>query len=285
MHRIPSSITEKHRMSARRSVDRPPAQMPFPHFLISGIRINAVTLNDTISIIDQWIKENHRSYVVLTGAHGVTEMYRDEWLKRINNAAGLVTPDGMSVVWVARFRGFRSIEKVCASNIMLSTFAVSVERGYRHFFYGGAEGVADLLADKLKQEHPGFEVVGTWCPPFRALTETEIVEVSDYINAAKPDIVWCGLGCPKQERWMARFRPLLTAPVLIGVGAGYDFLSGQKPLAPLWVHKSGFEWLFRLLSEPRRLWPRYSRVIPGFIFLVLAESLGSIWRRQNTREM
>ncbi len=245
-----------------------------PQFTIGGVRIDAVSLTDTISVIDHWIKTRNKDYIVLTGAHGVIEMRHDEQLKLINNLAGLVTPDGMSVVWVGKSRGFSTIEKVCASNIMLSTFKEGVAKGYRHFFYGGAEGVAELLAARLRQKHPGFDVAGTYCPPFRQLTDAEISKTANNINSTNPDIVWCGLGCPKQERWMARFRPLLNAPVLIGVGAGFDFLSGGKPLVPNWVHRSGFEWLFRVLSEPRRLGPRYARVIPGFIYIALAEAWG-----------
>jgi N-acetylglucosaminyldiphosphoundecaprenol N-acetyl-beta-D-mannosaminyltransferase len=252
----------------------------FP-FYIGGVRIDPITLADTILTIDSWIKGKNKAYIVLTGAHGVMEMQQDEHLRQINNAADLVTPDGMSVVWVGKSRGYTAIEKVCASNIMMSTFAESVTRGYRHYFYGGDEGVADLLAYKLMQKYPGFEVAGTFCPPFRQLTEAEISDIANAINRANPDIVWCSLGCPKQEKWMARFRPLLDAPVLIGVGAGFDFLTGRKPIAPHWVHKSGFEWLFRLLSEPRRLWPRYSRVVPGFIFLVLAELLNFKHKRDS----
>lgn len=242
-------------------------------FEIAGVEIDAIRLRDAIETIDRWIREGRRDYVVLTGAHGVVEMQADPELRRINNQAGLVAPDGMPVVWLGRAAGHRGIEKVYAPTIMNAEFASSVERGHSHYLYGGAPGVADELARRLERRHPGVRIVGTCCPPFRPLTAVEVAEVAAAINASGADVVWCGLGCPKQERWMAQFRPLLRAPVLIGVGGGFDFLAGVKPLAPAWLQRSGFEWLFRLATEPRRLWPRYSRVVPKFLYYAARDVL------------
>lgn len=247
--------------------------MTIPSFEIGRVRINAVRVADAVAVIDSWIRDHRRDYVVLTGAHGIVEMQVDEELRAINNAAGLVTPDGMPVVWIARWRGVGPIEKVYAPDLMRAVFSRGLERGYRHFLYGGGEGVADCLAQGLRDRYPGILVAGTNCPPFRTLSDDEVVRVAQTINDSGADIVWVGLGCPKQERWMARFRPLLDAPALVGVGAGFDFLSGSKPEAPVWLKYSGLEWLFRLASEPRRLWPRYSRVVPGMLRLALTEEL------------
>jgi N-acetylglucosaminyldiphosphoundecaprenol N-acetyl-beta-D-mannosaminyltransferase len=245
-----------------------------PEFLVAGARIHAIRVPDAVSVMDEWISTKRLDYIVLTGAHGIVEMQSDPKLLEINNRAGLTTPDGMPVVWLGRLKGHRNIEKVYAPDIMEETFRVGVSRGYRHFLYGGNEGVADELSRKLQERYPGIQVVGTFCPPFQPLTESEAVRIAGLINGADPHIVWVGLGCPKQDHWMHRFRPLLRAPVLIGVGAGFDFLSGRKPLAPRWIQRSGFEWLYRMLSEPRRLWPRYSRVVPRFLYLVLLDWLG-----------
>ena len=252
-----------------------PVAAVFPFFLVAGVRIHAIRVADVVSTIDQWIAARHPDYIVLTGAHGVVEMQSDRELLEINNRAGLTTPDGMPVVWLGRLRGHRNIEKVYAPDIMTATFGFGVSRGYRHFLYGGQEGVAEELARTLRQRWPGIQVVGTYCPPFHPLDEREVGEIARMIEAADPDIVWVGIGCPKQERWMQRFRPLLRAPVLVGVGAGFDFLSGRKPLAPRWIQKSGFEWFYRMLSEPRRLGPRYSRVVPLFLYFALRDWLGS----------
>jgi N-acetylglucosaminyldiphosphoundecaprenol N-acetyl-beta-D-mannosaminyltransferase len=245
--------------------------MSLPEFFVSGVRIHAIRVADAVSTIDDWISRKHQDYVVLTGAHGVVEMQSDAALREINNRAGLTTPDGMSVVWVGRLRGQRNIEKVYAPDIMHETFQFGVARGYRHFLYGGNDGVAQALKEKLEERYPGIQVVGTYTPPFRALTDAETSEVIRAIDSVETDIVWCGLGCPKQERWMRDFRPKLKAPVLIGVGAGFDFLSGKKPLAPRWIQRSGFEWFYRMLSEPRRLWPRYSRVVPKFVYYAMRD--------------
>lgn len=245
----------------------------FPEFFVAGVRIHAIRVADVVSTIDTWIARSHADYIVLTGAHGVVEMQSDDELRDINNRAGLTTPDGMPVVWFAKLKGHKNIEKVYAPDVMVETFQFGLTEGYRHFLYGGEEGVADELARRLRERYPGIRIVGTYCPPFRPLDDREVGQIVRVINDADPHIVWVGIGCPKQERWMQRFRPLLRAPVLIGVGAGFDFLSGRKPLAPRWVQHSGFEWLYRLLSEPRRLWPRYARVVPLFLYVAMRDLL------------
>ena len=238
------------------------------------VNISAINMNQALEVIDGWIKNGHREYVVLTGAHGVIEMQDDRKLRDINNTAGMVTPDGMPNVWIGKLKGHRHVEKVYAPTLMMETFHLGKKQRYRHFLYGGKEGVAQILADHIKSRYPGNEVVGTYCPPFRPLTENEKQTISSEINNINPDIVWVGLGCPKQEFWMAEFRPLLEASVLIGVGAGFDFLAGERPLAPKWIQNSGFEWLYRLLSDPRHLWRRYVRIVPRFILLNILELIG-----------
>jgi N-acetylglucosaminyldiphosphoundecaprenol N-acetyl-beta-D-mannosaminyltransferase len=244
-----------------------------PSYEVLGVRIHAVDAGSAAEVILRWVADGHREYVVLTGAHGVVEMQNDPELRAINNAAGMTTPDGMPVVWLGRRHGFRHVRKVAAPDLMEAVFDQGADRGVRHFFYGGGEGVADLLVERLRERWPKLVVAGVMTPPFRELREDEVAETARILDEARPDIVWCGLGCPKQERWMARFRPLLRAPVLVGVGAGFDHLAGIKPLAPEWRRHSGFEWLQRLVSEPRRLWPRYSRVVPRFLWGVMREEL------------
>jgi len=146
-----------------------------------------------------------------------------------------------------------------------------------------AYALEEVLAEKLRARFPGIQIAGTVCPPFRPLTEEESRDLVARIDGSRADIVWCGLGCPKQERWMAAFRPRLEAPILCGVGAGFDFLADRKPLAPTWIQRSGFEWLFRLASEPRRLWPRYSRIVPRFIGAIARDELGRLAGRARRR--
>jgi len=241
---------------------------------ILGVGVSAINMATALEIIEGWIARRESHYVCVTGVHGVMESRRDESLRRIHDQAGLVTPDGMPLVWLSRLRGFHQVDRVYGPDLMLALCERSVDLGYRHFFYGGAEGVPEQLAAVLQGRFPGLRVVGTYSPPFRPLTPEEDREMVRMINGANPDIVWVGLSTPKQERWMAEHVGRLTAPVLIGVGAAFDFHTGRKPQAPRWMQRAGLEWLFRLLTEPRRLWRRYLINNPLFIALVVLEMLG-----------
>lgn len=242
-------------------------------FEVSGVKVDAVTLRGTVDQMHAWIRDGRREYIVVAGAHGVVEMQTDDTLRAINNRAGITTPDGMPLVWIGRARGFTKLERVYGPDIMQLEFALSAARGHKHFFYGGAPGVADQLAHRLTTMFPGLQIVGSYSPPFRPLSEAEAEDVTSRINTSRADIVWCGLGCPKQEKWMAEFRPRLNASVLIGVGAAFDFLSGEKPQAPAWIQTSGLEWAYRALSEPRRLGRRYARIVPSFLFYAARDAI------------
>lgn len=245
-----------------------------PSVDVLGVRVSVLNMNHALDILDRWITEGHREYVCVTGVHGVMESRRDEALRRIHNDAGLVTADGMPLVWWSRLQGWRHARRVYGPDLLLACCERSLTTGYRHFFYGGGEGVADLLARRLSRRFPGLAVAGTYTPPFRALTPQEDEDVVNRINDAAPDIVWVGLSTPKQEYWMAQHVDRLQVPALIGVGAAFDFHAGLKPQAPRWMQHSGLEWLFRLGTEPRRLWKRYLVNNPAFLWLALQE----FWR-------
>ena len=243
--------------------------------VVLGVGVSAIDMDDAVAAIDRWIVNKTPNYVCITGVHGVMEAQSDPQLRAIHNRAGLVTPDGMPLVWLGRRLGFSRMRRVYGPDLMRTITALSPSRRYRHFFYGGAPGVAEELAAKLRRDHPGLDIAGALCPPFRSLTPDEDADIVDRINAAAPDIVWVGLSTPKQEYWMASHINRLKAPVLIGVGAAFDFLAGAKRQAPPWMQRNGLEWLFRLVTEPRRLWRRYLRIVPGFIFLIGAGTLKS----------
>jgi len=245
-----------------------------PRVNILGVGISAINMAMALEIIEGWIARREPHYVCVTGVHGVMESQRDRQLRRIHNQAGLVTPDGMPLVWLSWLKGHRHVDRVYGPDLMLAFCERSVTRGYRHFFYGGAEGVPEQLAANLRRRFPGLKVVGIYSPPFRPLTPEEDEQVVQMINQAAPDIVWVGLSTPKQERWMAAHVGRVKAPVLIGVGAAFDFLAGRKRQAPRWMQRSGLEWLFRLLTEPRRLWKRYLINNPLFVLLVLVQAMG-----------
>jgi N-acetylglucosaminyldiphosphoundecaprenol N-acetyl-beta-D-mannosaminyltransferase len=210
-----------------------------PRVDILGVNVSAVNMAQALATIEDWIATGEKNYVCVTGVHGVMESQRDEALRRIHNAAGLVTPDGMPLVWISRLRGYRHVERVYGPDLLQELCKCSAARGYRNYFYGGDTGVPELLAEKLRERFSGLKVVGSFSPPFRELTPDEDAEVVQAINRARPDIVWIGLSTPKQEKWMAMHLRSLSAPVLIGVGAAFDFHAGLKKQAPRWMQRSG----------------------------------------------
>jgi N-acetylglucosaminyldiphosphoundecaprenol N-acetyl-beta-D-mannosaminyltransferase len=244
-----------------------------PRASILGVGIDAVDMARTLEVIDSWLREGRRNYVCLAPAHSVMACHSDPALRQIFNASGLTTPDGMSIVWILRRRGYHQVDRVYGPDLMLACCEAFLSQSRRHYFYGGEDGVLSALESRLRQRFPGLVVAGSHAPPFRPLTDDEDRQVVTEINRLRADIVWVGIGSPKQERWMAEHLGRLEAPVMIGVGATFDFLAGSKPHAPRWIQRSGLEWLFRLATEPRRLWPRYRRY-PLFVLLVLAQELG-----------
>ncbi len=240
---------------------------------ILGVGISAINMGQTLAAFDEWIRNKSQRYVCVTPAHAVMDCYRDPALRRIFNASGLTTPDGMAIVWLLRLRGQQGVSRVYGPDLMLNICGLSVEKGWRHFLYGGEPGVAECLKSKLEAEYQGIQIAGIYSPPFRRLTEEEESELIHSINSARADIVWVGISSPKQERWMSEHLGIVGASVMVGVGAAFDFLSGRKPQAPRWAQRLGLEWAFRLFTEPKRLWPRYSQY-PLFVLLVLAQFLG-----------
>lgn len=241
---------------------------------ILGVNVSAVNMEQAVRRIEGWIALRECNYVCITGVHGVMESQRQPELKQIHNRAGMVTPDGMPMVWVNRLRGNSHVSRVYGPDLMLEVCRRSVEKGYKHFLYGGGDGVAELLKSKLQEKCPGLQIVGTYTPPFRPLTEQEDQQVCRMINDSQADIVWVGLSTPKQEYWMSRHLGKLRAPIMIGVGAAFDFHAGLKKQAPRWIQQSGLEWFFRLCTEPRRLWKRYLLNNPAFVFHLLLQSTG-----------
>ena len=242
---------------------------------ILGVCVSAINMEDAVALIEHRIATRTPTFVCITSVHGIIESLGHPRLRKIHNDAGLVTPDGMPQVWMSRWLGFDRTRRVYGPDLdlMRTLSALSVSRGYRHFYYGGDHGVADRLKQTLIRSYPGLQVVGTLTPPFRPLSPEEDDAVIAQINAAKPDIVWVGLSTPKQEFWMAAHVGRLDAPVLIGVGAAFDFLAGIKKRAPRWIRRSGLAWLFRLLQEPRRLWRRYFTIVPQFAILAWPHAL------------
>jgi len=244
---------------------------------VLGLGISAATRAKALDVIEGCIARRDRQYVCVAASHAVLECHADEDLRRIYNASAMITPDGMPLVWLSRLAGHRDVERVYGPDLMLDVCARSVTTGYRHFLYGfeiDGEDVPSRLASSLRERFPGIRIVGTCAAPQRPLTHEEDVHVSQEIDESGADIVWIGLGTPRQERWAASHVGRLSAPVLIGIGAAFDFHSGRKPQAPAWMRSRGLEWAFRLLSEPHRLWKRYLFGNAKFVVLVLVQLLG-----------
>lgn len=237
--------------------------------------MDAVQIDDVVEQVKKWIHERGGCHsIAATGMHGVVEAQRDPHFKEILNATDLVVPDGTPLVWMGRRQGHDLPRRVYGPDLVLAFCEETQARGYRHFFYGGEPGVADRLADSLKRRFPAMQVAGTYSPPFRPLTEEEDNEIVAMISRAAPDVVWVGLGAPKQERWMHEHRSKLNVPVVVGVGAAFDMISGRRRQAPRWMREHGLEWLFRLFQEPRRLWRRYLIYGTEFVACIVLESLG-----------
>jgi N-acetylglucosaminyldiphosphoundecaprenol N-acetyl-beta-D-mannosaminyltransferase len=241
-----------------------------PRYNVLGVGVSALTLAHARNLVVGVRGTLRRGYVCLGTAHGLTLARADPALRKIFNESWLTTPDGMPLVWL----GPRGVGRVYGPDLMLAVCDAGRGSGLTHYFYGGAPGVAEELKAKLCARFPGLAVVGTFTPPFRPLNEEETAALRADVAHLRPDVIWVGLSTPKQERFMAEHWRTLDAGVLIGVGAAFDFHSGRVRQAPRWIQRSGFEWLFRLCTEPRRLGPRYLKTNPLFVLRVLAQLSG-----------
>jgi N-acetylglucosaminyldiphosphoundecaprenol N-acetyl-beta-D-mannosaminyltransferase len=247
-----------------------------PRVNLLGVGVMPMTMGRAIATLEDWRQLGRRDYVCCVSVHGVVVAQRDATVRDALNKAGMATQDGMPLVWWSRRFGFPQAGRVCGPDLMDAMCAIAAERGHRHYFYGGTPEVLDRLIARLAERHPGFTVVGHRSPPFRALTAEEDAADVAAINATQPDFVWVGLGMPKQEKWMAAHVGRIDAAALLGVGAAFDFHAGTTPRAPLWMQRSGVEWLFRLATEPRRLARRY--LIDNTIFVTHALRQAAGWK-------
>ncbi len=244
-------------------------------FPVLGVQVDAVQIPDVIARMSEWIEQRAAThYITVTGMHGVMEAHQAAKFRAVLEDADMVVPDGMPLVWISRLRGYGLHRRVYGPELMLRFCQETARNGYRHFIYGGDTGVPEQLAARLEAECPGIRIVGMHSPPFRPLTLEEDAAAVNMINRAAPDVLWVGLGTPKQDRWMHEHRDRLRVPVMVGVGAAFDFLASRKKQAPAWMQEHGLEWLFRLLQEPRRLWKRYLVHGPEFVVLSALELLG-----------
>jgi N-acetylglucosaminyldiphosphoundecaprenol N-acetyl-beta-D-mannosaminyltransferase len=249
-----------------RAADAGDPAVPPPTVSVLGVPLALTDYERTMDWMDATIQQRRKGYVCVAATHTVVATQDDPELRAAVTGASLVVPDGQPVVWAMNALGGRLTNRVYGPDLMAKFCERSALTGARMFLYGGRnQGALVQLALNLRRRFPGLQVVGGYSPPFRTLSEEEIDAVVAEINHARADVVWVGIGVPKQEKWMAALRDRLDAPVLVGVGAAFDFHAGLVPQAPAWMQSAGLEWLFRLSKEPRRLWKRYLTYNPRFV--------------------
>lgn len=236
------------------------------HCEILKTNINVTNMSETIKYIGGHLDDLRGKYICVSNVHTTVMSYENEEYRKIQNSAAMALPDGAPLSSYSRRRGYKQAQRVTGPDLMLELFAVSREKGYRHYFYGATEETLQSMRKVIERDYPGMEIAGMYAPPFRTLTPQEDAGIIEKINNSRPDFIWIGLGAPKQEEWMYQHMGQLQG-VLIGVGAGFDYLAGYIKRAPHWMQKMSLEWLYRLLQDPRRLWRRYFTSNVKFICL------------------
>jgi N-acetylglucosaminyldiphosphoundecaprenol N-acetyl-beta-D-mannosaminyltransferase len=244
-----------------------------PAIRILDTRVDMVQMPDVMALMADWIETepDRLHHVVNTGMHGIMEAHKDPAFAAILNSAELLAPDGVLAILVARIHGYLIKKRETGPELLWRFSEAAHRKGYRYFLYGDTIETLELLSAKLTTEFPGLKIVGYQSPPFRHLTPEEDAAMVDSINQAKPDVLWVGLGMPKQEQWIFEHRQALKVPVVVGAGASFKFISGTVRRAPALVCNMGLEWLWRLVQEPQRVWRRVVIDAPQFIALVFIQ--------------
>lgn len=239
---------------------------------ILGVRVNSTNYKDALRSIESWIKNNERKYICVSNVHAIMECQKNPKLLEGVNKAAIITADGMPLVWLSKLDG-RNIQRVYGPTLLEKISRLSEKEGYEIFFLGGIKGISKTLTKNLKTLFPKLKVVGIIETPNLPLSKVEESKIIKTINSSNAKIVFIGMGCPHQEFWMIENRNRLDANLLIGVGAALDFISGRVRQAPIWVRNIGFEWLFRLSQDPKRLWRRYTITNLLFLFKIINQMI------------
>ncbi len=251
----------------RPSTVRPPRSVD-----VLGVQLALTDYREMLDWIDAMVAERTRGYLCACNVHTVMASREDPELRGALESATINVPDGQPLVWALGALGHALPGRVYGPELMSRACERAIDQDHRLYLYGGRnQGALVQLALNLRRRYPGVRIVGGYSPPHRALTFEEEAAIAEEVNQSRADVVWVGIGVPKQEKWMARMRPVLEAPVLVGVGAAFDFHAGLVPQAPSWIQESGLEWAYRLAQEPRRLWRRYLRYNPKFVAAFAAQ--------------
>lgn len=255
---------------------RSPQAEGFPRLPIVGLPVHMVQIPDAVSAMTDWVCVDRKPgrWIVVADMHAVIESHRCLEFRRMLDQADLIVPDGIGLVRVAQFKGAQLRARVAGTDLMKAFFSQTHQMGISHYFMGDTDDTLHHLQSNLRRTYGGLEIAGTCSPPFRALTPAENDIIIECINAANPDVLWVGLGLPKQERWIFEHRHRLNVPLILGVGAAFKFLSGTVKRAPDWIGEMGFEWLWRFAHEPSRLWRRVMIDAPQFMKLAAQDVMG-----------
>lgn len=250
-----------------------------------SVNVHCANYAQVVRHVSEWLEDGVRfpRFIVQTNVSSIVNAKENPYYGQVLEHADLSVPDGMPLVWLLRLKGHPIRDRVYGPDLMLLLCEQAAKKGWRCFLYGGAPGVPEQLKEVLQKRFPGLNVVGVYSPPFRALAPEEDDEICRMINAARPDIVWVGLGSPKQDIWMYEHREKLDVAVMHGVGAAFDFLTGRVKQAPRWMMDAGLEWLFRLFQEPRRLWRRYTVSNLKFIIYLAIDLLHRVFSPTRKR--
>ena len=246
-----------------------------PEVRVLGSRVHLISVSRTVDFMEDWIDtpDGKCRRIVVTGFHGLWEAHKNVRLQSILNSAELWVPDGIAPIWIARLYGHRKAQRAPGAAIMREFFQRASHKGYRSYFYGDTDRTLSALQTTLANQYPRHTIAGAYSPPFRPLSPAEDAEIIERINAARPDVLWVGLGMPKQDVWIYDRLDRLNVPVAIGVGAAFAFVAGTVPRCPEWIGAMGFEWVYRFLKEPKKLWRRDLLDGPRFLFHVGMELL------------
>jgi N-acetylglucosaminyldiphosphoundecaprenol N-acetyl-beta-D-mannosaminyltransferase len=229
-----------------------------------GVNIAAVNMDWLLQFTHNHIKDLSGDYMCVSNVHTTVTSYEDKEYCAVQNGGIMAIPDGGPLSSVGKRRGFKNMQRTTGPSYMGEILKVSVEKGYRHYFYGSTEETLQKLHQTLERDYPGIQIVGMYSPPFHPMTEAEDKDIVKCINEAKPDFLWVGLGAPKQEKWMAAHQGKVKG-LMVGVGAAFDYFAGNISRAPEWMQKNNLEWLYRLMQDPKRLLKRYLHTNPKFI--------------------
>lgn len=247
--------------------------------IVLGSKISVVSMTYLIEEIEKFIEEKKTHYICVSNVHTVITGYQEKQYREINNNSLFSIPDGMPLCILGKLKGFKNIERCTGPDLMTEIFKLSELKNYSHFFYGNTLENLLLLKKKLMEKYPNINIAGFHSPPFRELTERETKQIVGHINSVKPDIIWVGLGAPKQEIWMWENKENINGSLMIGVGAAFNFHTDLIKRAPPLMQKLSMEWVYRLIQEPKRLFLRYARTNSLFILLLLKEKAIQILRR------